>query len=155
MRPIAETVSKLAGKSFSKKYVALGRVVQAWAEIAGADLSRKAQPVKIHYRKAERAGSVPRVVLDIAISDADATLAHYQKDLILERINRIFGNNWITELKFVPLPAGKPGKPKAKKSRIPLTQEQKSHLSQVLEPVSDPDLKDRLEKIGTSVFEGK
>ncbi|MGQ0527522.1 MAG: DUF721 domain-containing protein [Alphaproteobacteria bacterium] len=154
MRPVADAAARIAGKSFSKKYVALGRVVQSWAEIAGAEFARKARPVKIHYRKADRSGN-PSVTLDIAISDSDATLAHYQKDLILERINRIFGNNWITDLKFVPLASETKARGRPKKPPAPLTKEQKSHLSQVLEPVSDPELKDHLEKIGQAILEGK
>jgi hypothetical protein len=104
MRPVSEAAARIADISFSRKYIALGRIVSHWGEIVGAQLAHKAQPVKINYRKKDR-GQKPDACLDIAVSSADATLLHYQKDLILERINQIFGERWITAIRFVHAPA--------------------------------------------------
>ncbi len=51
MRPLSEATAKIAGRSFEPKYIALGRIVNNWRDIAGTKLADKAQPVKIHYRK--------------------------------------------------------------------------------------------------------
>ncbi len=150
MRPISEATARVTGQSFSRKYISLGRVVSAWREIVGEKLATKAQPIKINYRKREKSGN-PVVILDIAASSADATLLHYQKDLILERINRIFGDNWVTAIRFVAAAVNKPSE-KPKKTRNPLTEDEKNHLSGMLESCPDPDLKTRLETLGQAIY---
>lgn len=150
MRPISEATARVSGQSFSRKYVSLGRILSSWKEIVGEKLAGKAQPVKINYRKREKGGN-PVAILDIAASSADSTLLHYQKDLILERINQIFGDKWVTAIRFVATPVSIKGK-KPKKSRIPLTDDEKSHLSGMLESLADPDLKAKLETLGTAII---
>jgi hypothetical protein len=150
MRPIFEATARVSGQSFSRKYVSLGRILSSWKEIVGEKLAGKAQPVKINYRKREKGGN-PVAILDIAASSADSTLLHYQKDLILERINQIFGDKWVTAIRFVATPVSIKGKT-AKKSRIPLTEDEKSHLSGMLESLADPDLKAKLETLGTAII---
>ncbi|HQX27247.1 MAG TPA: DciA family protein [Alphaproteobacteria bacterium] len=150
MRPIFEATARVSGQSFSRKYVSLGRILSSWKEIVGEKLAGKAQPVKINYRKREKGGN-PVAILDIAASSADSTLLHYQKDLILERINQIFGDKWVTAIRFVATPVSIKGKT-AKKSRISLTEDEKSHLSGMLESLADPDLKAKLETLGTAII---
>ncbi len=150
MRPISEATSRVTGQSFNRKYVAIGRIVSAWREIVGEKLATKAQPVKINFRKHGK-GDSPTVTLDIAASSADATLLHYQKDLILERINRIFGDRWITAIRFVADAANKDPK-KLHKPRKLLTESEKNHLSGMLEFCPDADLKARLENLGQAIM---
>jgi hypothetical protein len=150
MRPISEATARVTGKSFDRKYVAIGRILNSWREIVGDKLAGKAQPVKINFRKRDK-GQPPIAILDIATSSADATLLHYQKDLILERINQIFGDKWITAIRFVAAAANKPLN-KPKKPRKALTDGEKSHLSSLLETCPDADLKAKLENLGQAIF---
>lgn len=156
MRPLSEATAQVAAKSFNRKYIALGRIVKHWEEIVGADLATKAQPVKINYRqKKVNRSTTPQVTLDIAASSADATLLHYQKDLILERINQIFGERWITGVRFVTMPVNTQapkGRKHSKKANTPLTPTQKNHLSMMLEGVEDDEIRTRLEKLGQGII---
>jgi len=150
MRPVSEATSRIMGKNFSRKYIALGRIVKHWNEIVGANLADKAQPVKLRYIK-HKQSKKPQASLDIATTGADATLLHYQKDLILERINQIFGERWITAIRFVQVPANsKVLKPKIPKT--PLTGEEKNHLSSVLENIEDNDIRLKLESLGQAMM---
>lgn len=151
MRPLSEAAARVAGKSFERKYIALGRIVNHWNEIVGEKLAGKAQPLKIHYRKREQQNK-PDAILEIAVSGAEATLLHYQKDLILERINRIFGENWITGIRFANIPANTHTVFRRKKSHAPLTSEKKKHLSHMLESVADADIRTRLENLGQAIL---
>lgn len=150
MRPVSEATSRVLGQSFNRKYIALGRIVSNWNEIIGEKLAGKAQPVKIRYRKHDK-GQKPEAALDIAVSSADATLLHYQKDLILERINQIFGERWITAIRFVSIPANKEP-PGHKKTRHPLTAQKKKTLSGMLSGIDDPDIRDRLGSLGKEIL---
>lgn len=151
LRLLSEAVPKVTDKTFSRKFVALGRVVTHWKDIVGAEMAAKAQPLKIHYRKPKDKKSPPETRLDIAVSSADAALLTYQKDVILERINKVFGDRWITDIAFIHIPDNAPLP--AVKARKSLTESQKNHLSQLLESVSDPEIRVRLETFGKAMLE--
>jgi hypothetical protein len=150
MRPLSEATARIAGKSFERKYIALGRIVKAWDQIVGEDMATKAQPVKINYRKRERSKKA-QASLDIAVSSADATLLHYQKDLILERINQVFGEQWVSAIRFVHMPANNAA-PKLGQRLKPLSPAEKKSLSELLLNIADPDIRERLEGLGTAVI---
>ena len=156
MKPLSHSAARIAGKSFERKYVALGRIVKAWAQIVGTDLASKAQPVKINYRKRER-GKANEARLDIAVNSADATILHYQKDLILERINQVFGERWVTDIRFVHVPTDSTVlKPSSARQHPGLSDQEQETLQGVLggmlQDVEDADIRERLKTLGTSVI---
>lgn len=153
LKLLSDTLPQVADRTFRRKYIALGRIVTHWEAIAGADLAGKAQPVKIHYRKTGAKGEKPQTRLDIAVAGAYATALHYRKDLILERINRIFGEAWICDIRFVtPQATGIPVK-KPRKATKPLTGKEKEALSGMLAGISDPEMKERLNNLGTALMQ--
>ncbi|HEY8192167.1 MAG TPA: DUF721 domain-containing protein [Alphaproteobacteria bacterium] len=149
-RLISDSIPRVAGQVFSKKYIMLGRLVTRWAEIVGADLGDKTQPVKIRYYKKKGQQEKAEASLDIATGTADATLLHYRKDLILERINQMFGDRWITSVRFVPMASNAPP-PRLKKTRL-LTEKDKDYLSASLETVTDPEMQEKLKSFGTAML---
>lgn len=154
MRPLSEATSRIASKTFSRKYIALGRLVNQWDEIMGAQFASRAQPLKLNHRKNGRSKNDSYVVLDIATSAANATLLNYQKGVILERINSLFGNNWIKDIRFVASElADDP--PEFKKIPTPLTGDEKKYLLETLDQIEDPDIKEKLESLGKAIITDK
>ena len=151
MKPVSRSVPGLLGKVFERKYIALGRIVTHWKEIVGSDFSERAQPAKIHYRKAKTPKEKSTATLEIAASSADCAVLVYQKDVILQRINQIFGDSWITDIKFIHVEPRAKAKPQ--KRTKTLTQDEKSYLSQLLEGVDDPDIKATLSRLGQSIMQ--
>ena len=150
MRPLSEATARVSSHNFSRKYIALGRIVNQWTEIMGTEFADKAQPIKINYRKATRSKE-QSATLDIATSSAYATVLPYQKDLILERINQIFGNQWITDIRFVASEISET--PITKKKIIsPLTPGEKKYLSETLDQIDDPEFKEKLENFGKALL---
>lgn len=153
MNPVSRSVPSLLGKVFQRKYIALGRIVTHWAEIAGPEFSVRAQPAKINYYKPKKPGDKAAATLEIAASSADCAVMVYQKDVILQRINHIFGDGWVTDIKFVHVePKNPPRPPKRIKT---LTEDEKNYLSQVLDGIEDPDIKERLGSLGQSILQEK
>jgi hypothetical protein len=150
MRPIIESTSRIVSQNLSRKYIALGRIVSQWSDIMGADFADKAQPVKLNYRK-HKDGKNPSATLDIATTSAHATVLSYQKGVILERINRLFGDQWITDIRFVATTANNPLPEKKKPPRL-LTESQKKSLSDMLDPIEDQDMKIKLEALGKAIM---
>lgn len=155
MRPLSEATARISGNAFKRKYIALGRIVKHWEDIVGKNLADKAQPVKINYRKHPKSKK-PVASLDIAVSSADATTLHYQKDLILERINQIFGEQWISAIRFVHHAPANNARAMAKKNAYkkggPLTEKEKKSLSEWLSDIEDEDIKARLSRLGEGIM---
>ncbi len=151
MKPLSEPTSRIAEKTFSRKYVALGRLAAQWNEIMGEKFANLAQPVKLNYRKNGKSKKDSYVTLDIATSAANATLLSYQKGVILERINSLFGNNWIKDIRFVASEIADISL-EPKKIVPPLTKEEKKYLSETLDQIKDPDIKEKLENLGKAII---
>jgi hypothetical protein len=155
MRPLSDVTAKIARQSFSQRHIALGRIISQWTEIMGHDLAARATPNSIRSLKTSRKGA-PVVTLEIAATQADAVVLSYQKDLIIERINRIFGAGWVQSIRFVPaehltLPRSNKHKDRLRNEKS-LTEAEKNTLYTWLEDIQDKDLKLRLEKLGQSIL---
>lgn len=151
LKPISDSVARLTKSSFSRKFVSLSRILTQWEEIVGNEMAGKTQPAKLHYRKPKAANESPKATLDIAASSADATVLHYQKGLILERINQLFGERWVTDIKFIHVtPLGKKESVRIT-PRMP-TKEDIEKLHATLASIEDEEIKKRLERLGQGVL---
>lgn len=147
------TVPSLTGKIFSRKYVSLGRIITCWKEIAGEELSSRAVPIKIHYRKPKNKKSKPEATLEISASSSDAVLLQYQTGVLLERINSIFGDSWITALRITHLPSNKPTTQTfSTPVKRELSQKENDLLLGMLDEVTDPAIKERLSELGKHII---
>lgn len=149
LRPVSDSLNRLTGQIFSRKYISLGRIVTSWREIVGAETALRTQPVKIRYRKGGAEGR-PQAALDIAAASADAAVLQYRAGIILEKINAIFGDAIVTSIRFVHSPANA-GFVAPKRER-PLTEREKDDLSGMLAAVDDPDIRSRLESLGSRIL---
>jgi hypothetical protein len=162
-RHLSETIPAIAGQVFGRKYIMLGRLVTHWPEIVGADLATEVQPVGIKYsnsrKKADSAEdkseNSKEFTLEIAADNASATVLRYRIDLILERINQIFGGKWITAIRFVPKSTNTQQNKRYARPPKPLTFEQKQSLSDMLKDVQDPETAELLKKLGTAILQDR
>jgi len=154
MRPLSESTARVAKNNFSRKYIALGRIVNAWRDIVGADLAEYAQPVKVNYRKKAASGKGKALcTLEVACSGSHATMIHYQKGLILQRISNVFGDDWISDIKFVPSERAPKKIARRKRARKPLNIGDNDYLTNSLASIEDDAIKERLESLGKNILE--
>jgi hypothetical protein len=145
MRPVSAAAARVTAKVCSRKFIALGRVLRHWPDIVGPELASKAQPVRLTYRRTR--DKKPAATLYIAARPAQASLLHYQTGLILERINRVFGERWVERVRFVPGPEAPPeGRKPPRAAPPPAVRE--------VEGVADPDLRAALARLGGAVLQG-
>ncbi len=152
LRPLSEGVSALTSKTFSRKFVSLSRILSHWDDIMGPEMAGKTQPVKVRYRKPKDAKSNPQATLDIAVSSADSVALHYQVELILERINQVFGERWITGLRFVHQPSNTDRPDDIPLPKRQLNKGEQERLESILLGVQDDNLRKQLEKLGQAVL---
>ncbi len=102
---VSRPVRDVTGKTFARKFITLGKVITYWADAVGSDLAKRSYPVGMRVRKNGKGPGVKSsrdlvATLEIAASSADATLLHYQKDLILERLGLLIGADMIVDIKI-------------------------------------------------------
>lgn len=157
LRPISRSVHQVSDKTFSRKHITLARMMQRWQDIIGTDLADQAQPYKIKYRKHGQGNrKQSQAILVIAVHSAQSTLLHYRKDLILSRINQIFGQDWITDIQFKHIPANNQSKSRqwAKTPKTArLDPEEEKRLTNSLDNVCDDELRQRLDQFGKTILQ--
>lgn len=151
LKPLSHGVKKVSGKTFEKKFVALGRVLENWPAIIGNELAAIAQPAKIKMRKSK--GEYLRtLVIDVPASSA--TFIHYQKGLIMERMSRLLGAGFIYDIECIS--SGQTGIKEAGTTKAPkekkLNKKDELYLEETLDNFQDEELKSRLNEFGKSVL---
>lgn len=147
---LGESIRAISGKTFEKKFVALGRLLEYWPSVIGEAFAAEVQPVKIRTQK--RKGEMYRILV-VGVPPARSTVIHYQKGLILERIYRIMGPDFVHDIEFVDgAPAKAHEAPYKKEPEITLSDEQTRDLDTLLEQIEDEELKSRLKMLGKSVL---
>lgn len=154
LKLISDAAAKMTGKTFSRKYIALGRLFDQWGDIMGADMAARTQPVKLHYRPKKNQREKPEATLEIAASSADAAILVYRRDLILERINRLFGERWITDIRYRHVEPAAADRA-ARRQKKALSPEEKGFLAKTLEQITDPDIKERLHRFAEAYLKDK
>ena len=148
---ISSPVRHLTSRNVTRKYITLGKVIGFWADIVGPELAAKTCPIGMSVRKTgggqqAKNGRNLEAVLEISATSAEATLLHYQKNLILERLKQALGDTIVVDIKVThggarlntTLPPAPP----------PLTAQGKTCLSMGIDGVTDPELRAALENLG-------
>lgn len=116
----------------------------------GKQMAAQAQPLKIRYKKPKKKGDRAQATLDVATSSAHASLLNMQKGMLLEKINYIFGEALVTDIRFIHTPANLAEK--TAKQQNPLTKEEKKSLSDMLESIEDEDIRAKLMDMGEALI---
>lgn len=154
MRPLSESTARVSAKNFQRKYISLGRIAKHWREIMGEKMADKAHPARLYYRKPKKKGEPPRTVLYIAASDSHAATLHYQKDLILERINHIFGERWIADIKFTAASDIQPlAAPNKRRAPSTISADDSAALNDSINHVDDDEIQAILRRLGEGILQ--
>ncbi len=158
LKPLSSPISKLNTTLFERKFVALGRLLEYWDVIAGKDLAKVSRPVKLKFRKGKKESgkglrNVSEAVLEIATDSSNAMLFTYRKDLVLEKINQIIGTTAVSDIliRHQKIETINPVTDAETPNVLDKAREQK--LADTLAGVSDPEIKERLMKLGTYVYQ--
>ncbi|THH36607.1 DUF721 domain-containing protein [Aliishimia ponticola] len=133
---------------------AQSRLLTHWEEIAGPDAAAISRPVEVSYG---RGGFGATLVL--LTTGAQAPMLEMQKEQLRERVNSVYGYNAIARVRITQTaPTGfAEGQvaftPRAKaKDPAPLPPEARKAVTEQVAPVSDPGLRQALERLGTNII---
>ena len=145
IEPLSKCVGRLTKPMFGKRGLADGTIARDWPAIAGDAIAAHSQPEKITYAGRERTGGLLHLRID---NSAMATQLQHLEPQFLERINGHFGYRAVARLRFLHGPLPKAAlSPRQQKSSA-LSVERLRRLSDTLDGIKDPELRQALEQLG-------
>lgn len=154
LRPLSKSVISLSKPVFQRKYLKLGRIYKYWPQIIGEEYAEKALPIALKTRPVKSKSSQKKydieATLCIISSSALALPLSYQKDRIIGRIEHLFGERIVTDLKITQNHSFQK-KTVANKTKTVFPKI--SELQDMLQNISDPELRERLEHFGQSLYQ--
>lgn len=149
LKPLSKTVIGLTKPLFQRKYIKLGRIYSHWEEIIGKEFLNVALPLDLHSRADKKKGGL-FTTLTILTDSGTALALSYQKERILGRIEHIFGEALVNDLKIIQGQSFQT--PSSKTPSAPLNTAKKEEISTLLEKIDDESLRRRLEDFATSLY---
>ncbi len=155
LRPLSKSVISLSKPVFQRKYLKLGRIYTYWPQIIGEEYAEKALPVALKTRPVRQKNGTKKydiiATLCIITNSANALALSYQKERILGRIEHLFGERIITDIKITQNHSIQTTISSHKVEKLStLNQEE---IKQMMAHISDNDLRERLEHFSQSLYQ--
>src|SRR5262245_5539125 len=147
-KPLSLMLSDVFSEAYAKQGFAARELVTRWTEIAGADIARHAEPLKMQWPRPVEGQPQEPATLVLRVEGPAALEIQHKSDVILERVNRFFGWHAVGRLALRQAPLSRrdsparPGPPDAKAVEA----EAKS-----LSAVEDDDLRAALARLGAAI----
>jgi len=147
-KPVAQSIDRLTKGLLGKHGFTHGAIATKWPDIVGENMARHTQPEKIVFSRDGVTGGTLHLKTD---SGAFATQLQHQEPQIIERINTFFGYRAVVRIQLIqgPLPQSKADPLGAPPK--PLTETEAEDLAHTVALVDDPEIKEALERLGTSI----
>src|SRR4029450_7116772 len=89
--PLSVLLSDVFSDAYAKQGFAARELVTRWAEIAGADIARHAEPLKMQWPRPVEGQPQEPATLVLRVDGPAALEIQHKSDVLLERVNRFFG----------------------------------------------------------------
>lgn len=143
---IGRFVSKSAKAALVKRGFAQADILAKWPSIVGPTLARASSPERLTYSR----NKTREAALKIRVSPGFGPEFQQFEPLIIERINSFFGYRAIARLQLIQAPVKLP-KIKEKQLLPAPDAAQQAWLDETLKNVSDPELREKLEALGSKL----
>ena len=147
-KPLSVLLGGVFSEAFAKQGFASRELVTRWAEIAGADIAKFSEPLKIQWpRPVEGQNQVPATLI-LRVEGPMALEIQHASDAILQRVNRFFGWNAVGKIALRQAPLSRP---KPRKTVKPIAPEAIAEVAKGLGRVEDEDLREALARLGATI----
>ena len=147
----AKPLSLLLGDVFSDAYAKQGfaarELVTRWAEIAGTEIARHSEPLKLQWPRPVEGQPQEPATLILRVEGPAALEIQHSSDVILQRVNRFFGWSAVGRLALrqAPLSRKKPARRSAPDPKSV------AEVAKTLSAVEDDELRDALARLGAAI----
>ncbi|NNG03950.1 MAG: DUF721 domain-containing protein [Inquilinus sp.] len=143
-KSLSALASPIARAALGKRFAALGALLEEWPHIVGPALADRTLPEKLDFPRGQRDGGV----LHLRVAPADALEIQHDTPRILERLNGHFGYRAVERLRLVQAPPTPRRPAKRRRPGPPIDTEE---LAAAVDCVDDPELRERLARLGRAL----
>ena len=147
-KPLSVLLSDVFSDAYAKQGFAARELVTRWAEIAGADIARHAEPLKMQWPRPVEGQPQEPATLVLRVEGPAALEIQHKSDVLLERVNRFFGWHAVGRLALRQAPLSRRERPKPQRLPDPKEVEE---VAKTLSAVEDEALKDALARLGAAI----
>jgi hypothetical protein len=148
----AKPLSVLLGDVFSDAYAKQGfaarELVTRWAEIAGPEIARHCEPLKIQWPRPVEGQPQEPATLVLRVEGPAALEIQHASDTLLQRVNRFFGWSAVGRLALRQAPLSRRERPKA---RFAPDAKAVAEVAETLTAIEDEELRAALARLGASI----
>jgi len=146
-RPLADVLRNTIKDAFAKQGFAATELVTRWPEIVGPEISAHCEPEKIHWPRPYGSDDQQPGTLVLRVEGPTAIEIQHLSTIILERVNRFFGWQAVTDLRLRQAPLGRREKPKPPA----MDHEAAERIASSLTDISDEKLRQALARLGAAI----
>src|SRR5580698_2941793 len=147
-KPLSVLLSDVFSDAYAKQGFAARELVTRWAEIAGRDIARCSEPLKIQWPRPVEGQPQEPATLVLRVEGPTALEIQHASDTILERVNRFFGWHAVGRLALRQAPLSRRSRPAAPGGPDPKAVAQ---VAESLSAVEDDELRTALARLGASI----
>ena len=147
-KPLSVLLSDVFSDAYAKQGFAARELVTRWAEIAGADVARHSEPLKIQWPRPVEGQPQEPATLVLRVEGPMALEIQHASDVILQRVNRFFGWSAVGRLALRQAPLVRRNRPPP--SRAP-DASSVAKVAETLSAVEDDELRAALARLGASI----
>ena len=146
-RPLRDVLGKTIGDTFRKQGFASAELVTRWAEIVGADIAARSEPIKIQWPRPADGEEREPGTLVLRVDGPSAIEIQHLVGVICERVNRFLGWRAIGRIGLRQAPIVR----KEKKRSRNVDHAEAARVAETLTDIGDDDLRQALARLGASV----
>ena len=147
-KPLSVLLSDVFSDAYAKQGFAARELVTRWAEIAGADVARHSEPLKIQWPRPVEGQPQEPATLVLRVEGPAALEIQHKSDVILERVNRFFGWSAVGRLALRQAPLSRRDRPTPQR---PPDAKEVETVAKTLSGVEDEELRAALARLGAAI----
>ena len=147
-KPLSTLLGGVFSDVFAKQGFASRELVTRWAEIAGPEIARHSEPLKMQWPRPVEGQPQEPATLMLRVEGPMALEIQHMSDVILQRVNRFLGWNAVGKLALRQAPLSQP---LARKTPPAPDAAAVARMAATLDAVEDDDLRAALARLGASI----
>ena len=147
-KPLSVLLSDVFSDAYAKQGFAARELVTRWTEIAGPEIARHTEPLKIQWPRPVEGQPQEPATLVLRVEGPAALEIQHASDTLLERVNRFFGWNAVGRIALRQAPLSRRPAPKIRKTP---NAAEVARIEADLADVEDGNLRTALARLGASI----
>src|ERR1700742_225227 len=147
-KPLSVLLSDVFSDAYAKQGFAARELVTRWAEIAGPEIARHSEPLKMQWPRPVEGKPQEPATLILRVEGPMALEIQHMSDALLQRVNRFFGWSAVGRLALRQAPLSRRARPAPSRAPDPKSV---AEVAKTLSSVEDDELREALARLGAAI----